>query len=69
MDPKLIFLNDVDAYRENGLPFRTVEQARWMHRNRNFSGFGHVFPKIGGRICIDVVAFHAAVASNKSQQT
>lgn len=62
LPPRLIHLTDPSEFKANGLPWRTVEQARWAYRTRKENGLEKAFKKQGSRICLDVIKFHEAIS-------
>lgn len=59
---KLIPLHKTELYAPNGLPWETVDQARWAFRHREENGLAPAFKRIGKSILIDVPAFHEAIS-------
>ncbi len=57
MEPKLIELH-VDDMRAAGLPFKTIDAARWAFRHRHQTGLAPAFKRLGTKILIDVPEFH-----------
>jgi hypothetical protein len=62
MHPQTIHLTDVDRFQPSGLPWKTVDQARWAYRMRNENGLAGAFVEIGKRKLINVAKFHELVA-------
>jgi hypothetical protein len=56
--PKLIPITDPEVMQANGLPFPTVDSARWAFRHRDQNGLAPAFKRLGSRILIDVPKFH-----------
>jgi hypothetical protein len=62
----LIALNDTEAFKPAGLPYKKSNQLRWLHRHRKQNGFDDAFVLIGGRIFLDVPKFHQIARSRPS---
>jgi hypothetical protein len=62
--PRLIRLTSVSEFKENGLPWKTENQARWAYRQRDAYGIAAAFVLIGTTINIDVPVFHQLVRAN-----
>ena len=61
--PKLIDLTDLEKMSEEGIPFKTVDSARWAFRHRDKNGLAPAFKRLGGRILIDVPKFHELMSA------
>jgi hypothetical protein len=61
--PRLIKLTSVSEYKENGLPWKTENQARWAYRQRHAYGIAAAFVRIGATININVQRFHEIARS------
>jgi hypothetical protein len=48
-----------------GLPFETVDQARWAHRRSAETGTAAAFVKIGKRVFVDPAKFHELVRAHQ----
>jgi hypothetical protein len=65
MQNQLIPLNSTpQRFAEVGLPFESINQARWCHRTRFENGFAPAFVNIGARVHIDVPRFHEIARSH-----
>ena len=62
MQPRLIPLADASRFAAAGLPWTTVDQARWAFRQRHHNGLAGAFKRIGRTVNIDVVRFHELAA-------
>jgi hypothetical protein len=56
--PRLIKLTSVSEFKENGLPWKTENQARWAFRNRHKYGIAGAFVRIGNTVTVNVPRFH-----------
>jgi hypothetical protein len=63
MQPKLIEITDPAEMLAEGLPFKTVDSARWAFRHRDQNGLAPAFKRLGGRILIDVPKFHELMSA------
>jgi hypothetical protein len=61
--PKLIEITDPAKMLAEGLPFSTVDKARWAFRHRDKNGLAPAFKRIGTRILIDVPKFHELMSA------
>lgn len=50
--------SEPQRFAEVGLPFESINKARWFHRTRFENGYASAFVNIGRRIYIDVPRFH-----------
>jgi hypothetical protein len=48
--PIIIFLTELDRARQQGLPWTSVDSARWDFRHRHERGTAAAFVRIGRRI-------------------
>jgi hypothetical protein len=64
MSPQLIPITDASGFAPAGLPWKTVDQARWAFRRRHENGLSGAFKRIGRNISIDVPRFHELVSRN-----
>jgi hypothetical protein len=62
VEHKLIPLAAESEFKENGLPFRNVNAARWAYRHRDANGLAGAFVKVGATILINVPKFHELAA-------
>jgi hypothetical protein len=51
---QLVPINDHEAFKPAGVPFKSVDAARWAHRQRHQNGLAGAFVRIGRNIFIDV---------------
>ncbi len=63
MQPRLIEITDPAEMLAAGLPFKTVDKARWAFRHRDKNGLAPAFKRIGARILIDVPKFHELMSA------
>ena len=63
MQPKLIDITDPAVMLQEGLPFKTVDSARWAFRHRDKNGLAPAFKRLGGRVLIDVTKFHELMSA------
>lgn len=64
MDSKLIPICDSSRFSDAGVPWKTVDQARWAFRKRHENGLAGAFVRIGRNVAINVPKFHELVARN-----
>jgi hypothetical protein len=64
MNPQLVPISDPTKYGAAGLPFKTVDQARWAFRKRHENGLAGAFVRIGRSVAINVPKFHELVSRN-----
>jgi len=64
MQPQIIPISDSSQFPQAGLPFKTVEQARWAFRRRHENGLAGAFVRIGRNVAINVPKFHELVSRN-----
>lgn len=62
MSPQFIPITDANRFTEVGLPFKTVDQARWAFRKRHENGLAGAFVRIGRNVAINVPKFHELAA-------
>jgi hypothetical protein len=65
MTQQLIPLTRPEAMIAAGLPFETVDQARWAHRRSAETGTAAAFVKIGKRVFVDPAKFHELVRAHQ----
>lgn len=58
---QLIPLTSVERMQAAGLPFATVDSARWAFRRREETGTAGAFIRYGRRVYIDPAKFHELV--------
>lgn len=58
MQPQLIPLTKPDKLLEAGLPWDTVDKARWAHRQRHENGLAEAFVRIGKNVYVDPAKAH-----------
>lgn len=63
---QLIPLTRPDRMLDAGLPFETVDQARWAHRRSVENGTAAAFVRIGKRVFVDPEKFHELVRAQPS---
>lgn len=66
MNPQLIKITDVSKFPEAGLPWMTLNQARWAFRKRHEYGIAAAFVRFGRTINIDVPKFHELARSRNT---
>jgi len=66
MNPQQIPLTDYKRFEPAGLPWKTVNQARWAFRRRHENGLAGAFKRIGKRVTVDVPKFHELVSKNNA---
>lgn len=64
MQPQVIPICDESRYAAAGLPWKTVDQARWAFRKRHENGLAGAFVRIGRNVNINVPKFHELVSRN-----
>jgi hypothetical protein len=64
MQAQVIPISDASRFGPAGLPWKTVDQARWAYRKRNENGLAGAFVRIGRSIAINVPRFHELAARN-----
>jgi hypothetical protein len=64
MQPQIIPINDASRFGPAGLPWSTVDQARWAFRRRHENGLAGAFVRIGSSVNINVPKFHELAAKN-----
>jgi hypothetical protein len=62
MTDQLIPLTEPERLIAAGLPFRTVDRARWAYRRRKEHGTARAFHRLGRRIFVNPRAYLAALA-------
>jgi hypothetical protein len=62
MNPQIIPITDPSRFESAGLPWRTVDQARWAFRTRHENGLAGCFVRINRNIAINVPKFHELAA-------
>jgi len=58
MQPKLIRITDLAALKAEGLPFKSVDAARWCQRTAHEKGLADAFVRIGKAVHVDPAKFH-----------
>jgi len=48
----IIYLTEIDRAREHGLPWTSVDAARWDYRRRQERGTAAAFVRIGSRVAV-----------------
>jgi hypothetical protein len=61
MPPTIVYLTEIDRAREHGLPWISVDSARWDYRHRHDRGTAAAFVKIGKRIGVYPDIYHQLV--------
>jgi hypothetical protein len=64
MQARLIPISDSSKFPEAGLPWRTVDQARWAFRKRHENGLAGAFVRIGRNVSINVPKFYELAGQN-----
>jgi hypothetical protein len=54
----LIRINDLDGMKAAGLPFASVDAARWCERTADEKGLRPAFVRIGKNVHVDPAKFH-----------
>lgn len=62
--PQIIPISDSSRFPAAGLPWTTVDQARWAYRKRKENGLAGAFVRIGRSVAINVPRFHELAARN-----
>jgi hypothetical protein len=62
----LIYLTDIEKAQEHGLPWHSVDSARWDHRHRHERGTADAFFYIGRRPVVDPARYHALIRRGHS---
>lgn len=63
---KLIPLTRPDRIQASGLPFETVDSARWAFRKRHEHGTAEAFVRIGQRIHVDPDRYHELIRQGQA---
>ena len=58
MQPQLIRITDLDGLKAAGLPFKSVDSARWCERTAHEKGLAAAFVRIGKIVLVDPAKFH-----------
>ena len=64
MQSQVIPISDPSKFGPAGLPWKTVDQARWAFRKRHENGLAGCFVRIGKNLAINVPKFHELVSQN-----
>jgi hypothetical protein len=58
MQPQLIRITDVAGMKAAGLPFDSVDSARWCERTARDKGLAGAFVRLGKTVLVDPAKFH-----------
>jgi hypothetical protein len=58
MQSQLIRINDLEGLKAAGLPFKSVNAARWCQRTAREKGLADAFVRIGKAVHVDPAKFH-----------
>jgi hypothetical protein len=59
----LVYLIEIERAREHGLPWASIDSARWDFRQRRQRGTVAAWVRIGRRIAVDPARYHELVRS------
>jgi hypothetical protein len=57
--PTIVFLTETQRAREHGMPWTTIDSARWDYRHRKERGTAAAFVKVGRRIGVYPDVYHS----------
>jgi hypothetical protein len=58
MTHTIVYLTEIDRAREYGLPWRSVDAARWEYRTRHDRGTARAFVRVGRRVAVYPDVYH-----------
>ena len=59
MNATIVFPTEIERAREHGLPWTSVDTARWDYRHRQERGTARAFVRIGKRVGVNPDLYHS----------